>query len=67
MSNAPNRAVPGRLAGAAAARRPGGGPPWMTAGMPAEKSITFWPSAKRLLGRLRPYRQQLLLIRVQRF
>jgi len=25
-------------------------------GMPAEKSMTFWPSAKRLLGRLRPHR-----------
>ncbi len=28
----------------------------MTAGMPAEKSITFWPSAKRLLRRLAPER-----------
>jgi ATP-binding cassette subfamily B protein len=25
-------------------------------GMPTEKSMTFWPSAKRLLGRLRPHR-----------
>ena len=25
-------------------------------GMPAEKSMNFWPSAKRLLGRLRPER-----------
>jgi len=25
-------------------------------GMPAEKAMAFWPSARRLLGRLRPYR-----------
>jgi ATP-binding cassette, subfamily B, multidrug efflux pump len=70
MSNAPSsapsngqrRAVPARLAGGAAARRPGGGPQWMSVGMPAEKSMTFWPSAKRLLARLRPYRLQLSLI-----
>jgi ATP-binding cassette, subfamily B, multidrug efflux pump len=57
-----NGAVPGRLPGAAAGRRPGGGPPWMSMGMPAEKSLTFWPSAKRLLRRLRPYRVQLGLV-----
>jgi ATP-binding cassette subfamily B protein len=28
----------------------------MGAGMPAEKAMTFWPSARRLLSRLRPYR-----------
>jgi ATP-binding cassette subfamily B protein len=28
----------------------------MGAGMPAEKSLNFWPSAKRLLARLRPER-----------
>ena len=31
-----------------------GGPPHMTLGQPAEKSLDFWPSAKRLLRRLRP-------------
>ncbi|MFE7875043.1 ABC transporter ATP-binding protein, partial [Micromonospora humida] len=36
--------------------RRGGGPPWMSAGMPAEKSMNFGPSARRLLGRLRPHR-----------
>jgi ATP-binding cassette, subfamily B, multidrug efflux pump len=46
----------------AAPRRPGGGPPWMNMGMPAEKSMTFVPSAKRLIGRLRPYRLSLLVI-----
>jgi len=37
-------------------RGPGGGGPMGGMGMPAEKSMTFWPSAKRLLGRLRPHR-----------
>ncbi|WP_130340350.1 ABC transporter ATP-binding protein [Micromonospora kangleipakensis] len=41
-----------------AGRRPGG-PPWMSAGMPAEKSMNFGPSTRRLLGRLRPHRLQL--------
>ncbi len=44
----------------AAARRGGHGPMGMA--MPTEKSLTFWPSAKRLLGRLRPYRLQLIFI-----
>lgn len=34
-------------------RGPGGGGPFGGMGMPVEKSMTFWPSAKRLLGRLR--------------
>ncbi|CAN5505709.1 ABC transporter ATP-binding protein [soil metagenome] len=34
----------------------GGGGPFGGMGMPVEKSMTFGPSAKRLLGRLRPYR-----------
>ncbi|GIF49283.1 ATP-binding cassette subfamily B protein [Asanoa ferruginea] len=55
------RVVPARLP-AAGARRPGGGPPWMSAGMPVEKSMTFVPSAKRLLRRLSPYRGQLSLV-----
>ncbi|SCF36957.1 ATP-binding cassette, subfamily B [Micromonospora viridifaciens] len=45
-----------------AGRRPGGGPPWMGAAMPAEKSMNFGPSARRLLGRLRPHRLQLAAI-----
>jgi ATP-binding cassette subfamily B protein len=45
-----------------AGRRGGGGPPWMGAGMPAEKSLNFGPSARRLLGRLRPHRLQLAAI-----
>lgn len=44
------------------AGRPGGGPPWMSAGMPAEKSMNFGPSARRLLGRLRPHRLHLSAI-----
>jgi ATP-binding cassette subfamily B protein len=38
----------------AAARR--GGPPWAGMGMPAERSMDFGPSARRLLGRLAPER-----------
>jgi ATP-binding cassette subfamily B multidrug efflux pump len=53
--------VPGRLP-AAGARQRGGGPPWMSAGMPTEKSMNFGPSAKRLIGRLRPHRGQLVAI-----
>ncbi len=37
-------------------RGPMGGGPFGGAGMPTEKSMNFWPSAKRLLGRLRPER-----------
>ena len=37
-------------------RGPGGGGPFAGMSMPAEKSMNFGPSAKRLLGRLRPYR-----------
>ena len=33
----PAKAVAGRLPGLAAARRPGGGPPWMSMGLPTEK------------------------------
>jgi ATP-binding cassette subfamily B multidrug efflux pump len=53
---APNGAVPKRLPEAGTAARRGAGPPWMSAAMPAEKSMTFVPSAKRLLARLRPQR-----------
>ncbi|MFG2053631.1 ABC transporter ATP-binding protein [Micromonospora sp. NPDC048930] len=51
--------APNRLPAAGAAGRRGGGPPWMGAAMPAEKSMNFGPSARRLLGRLRPHRLQL--------
>jgi ATP-binding cassette subfamily B protein len=52
--SAPTKATPQRLP--AAGRGARGGPPWMSAGLPAEKSMNFGPSAKRLLGRLRPER-----------
>jgi ATP-binding cassette subfamily B multidrug efflux pump len=45
-----------------AGRRPGGGPPWLAAGMPTEKSANFGPSARRLLGRLRSHRGRLLVV-----
>ncbi|MEO6887106.1 MAG: ABC transporter ATP-binding protein [Jatrophihabitantaceae bacterium] len=54
------KVVPKRIQGSEARR--GGGPPWMSAGMPAEKSMTFWPSAKRLLGQLRPERLKVLVV-----
>ncbi|MFJ8689143.1 ABC transporter ATP-binding protein [Micromonospora wenchangensis] len=53
QKKAPEATTPERLP---AAGRRGGGPPWMNAGMPAEKSMNFGPSARRLLGRLRPHR-----------
>jgi len=51
--------VPKRLPPAG---RRGGGPPWMGAGMPTEKSLNFGPSAMRLMRRLQPYRPQLVLV-----
>ncbi|WP_347350955.1 ABC transporter ATP-binding protein [Intrasporangium sp.] len=52
---------------AAEARRgPAGGrrhgPPHMTMGQPGEKSLDFWPSARRLVGLLRPERWLVALI-----
>ncbi|MCH6165377.1 ABC transporter ATP-binding protein/permease [Pseudonocardia alaniniphila] len=44
-----------------AARR-GGGPPWASAGMPAEKSMDFGPSARRLVGMLAPERALVVLV-----
>lgn len=44
------------------ADRPRGGGPFGGMGMPAEKSMTFLPSAKRLLGRLRPERTPLVFV-----
>ncbi|MFG2047172.1 ABC transporter ATP-binding protein [Micromonospora sp. NPDC048935] len=67
-------AADGRTPGGDAAQQPGGGgatpkrlppgrgPGWMSAGMPAEKSMNFGPSARRLLGRLRPHRVHLSAI-----
>jgi ATP-binding cassette, subfamily B, multidrug efflux pump len=39
-----------------AAQRRGGGPPWGGAGQPVEKAMDFGPSARRLVGLLRPER-----------
>jgi ATP-binding cassette subfamily B protein len=41
-----------------------GGPPHMMMGQPAEKSLDFGPSAKRLLGRLRPHRFKVIVVLV---
>jgi ATP-binding cassette subfamily B multidrug efflux pump len=43
-------------------RGPGGGGPWGGAGMPVEKSQNFGPSAKRLLGRLKPDRVSVVFV-----
>ncbi|GAA0998134.1 ABC transporter ATP-binding protein [Subtercola frigoramans] len=43
-------------------RGPGGGGPFGGAGMPAEKSKAFGPSAKRLASRLRPERMLIVVI-----
>ncbi|REF37263.1 ABC transporter ATP-binding protein [Thermasporomyces composti] len=53
MSERSTTSTPRRNAG------PGGGPPWA---MPPAKAMNFGPSAKRLLGRLRPDRARLLLV-----
>ena len=45
-----------------ARRGPGGGGPWGGAGMPVEKSQNFGPSAKRLLGRLKPDRASVIFV-----
>ncbi|MEI2766405.1 MAG: ABC transporter ATP-binding protein [Dermatophilaceae bacterium] len=42
--------------------RRAGGPPHLQMGMPAEKSIAFVPSARRLLGWLRPERAGVTLV-----
>jgi ATP-binding cassette subfamily B multidrug efflux pump len=60
VSEKTTAAVPRRLPAGAGAQ--GGGPRWMSAGMPAEKSMNFGPSARRLLGMLRPQRLQLLSV-----
>jgi len=39
-----------------AGRRGAGPGPFGSMGMPAEKAATFWPSVRRLMGRLRPHR-----------
>src|SRR5471032_2044235 len=39
--------------------RGGFGGHWGGGGMPAEKAMSFWPSARRLLGRLSPERLRL--------
>ena len=41
-----------------------GGPPHMQMGQPGEKSLNFGPSAKRLLGRLRPHRAKVVVVLV---
>jgi ATP-binding cassette subfamily B multidrug efflux pump len=63
------KAAPASGTGAAAVvriPRPAGGPgrggPFAGMNVPAEKAMNFWPSARRLLGTLRPERAWLLLV-----
>ncbi len=58
MTTAPPR-PPGPPAGQG---RPTGGPMSGTQGMPAEKAMSFGPSARRLVGRLRPERAIVLIV-----
>ncbi|WP_369134328.1 ABC transporter ATP-binding protein [Modestobacter sp. I12A-02662] len=53
-----------RAARGMAAQRRGGGPPWAGVGQPAEKPSDFGPSARRLIGRLRPERAGVLTVLV---
>ena len=52
--------LPGRLP--AAGQSAGRGPPWMSLGRPGEKATAFWPSARRLLARLKPHMLALSLV-----
>lgn len=45
-----------------AAGQAGGGPPWMSVGRPAEKSMNFGPSVRRLMARLSPDRFRLACV-----
>ncbi len=56
-----NETAPARPA-APPRRGPGGGGPFGGAGVPAEKAMAFGPSAKRLIGRLRPERLGVIFV-----
>ncbi|MDQ1060487.1 ATP-binding cassette subfamily B multidrug efflux pump [Arthrobacter globiformis] len=65
----PTRPGPAPEAGTTAVGRPprppmgpGRGGPFAGMNIPAEKALNFWPSAKRLLGQLRPERLWLVLV-----
>ncbi|MEK0153884.1 ABC transporter ATP-binding protein [Arthrobacter oryzae] len=65
----PSRPAAGAPGGTAAVERiprprggPGHGGPFAGMNIPAEKAMNFWPSAKRLLGTLRPERMWLVLV-----
>lgn len=55
-------AAPERPAITPPRRGPGGGGPFGGMGMPAEKSMNFGPSARRLLGRLAPERVGMVFV-----
>lgn len=54
--------APARTPGAPVRRGPGGGGPFGGMGLPGEKAASFGPSARRLLGRLRPERVGMIFV-----
>lgn len=56
------RKAPERPAFQPPRRGPGGGGPFGGMGMPAEKSLNFGPSARRLVGRLKPERAGMVFV-----
>ncbi|CAN5416014.1 ABC transporter ATP-binding protein [soil metagenome] len=61
MSDSKNTRTPNRPP---MGRGPGGGGPFAGAGMPVEKSMNFAPSAKRLIGRLRPELARIVIVTI---
>ncbi len=60
MNDARPKAMPKRLP--EAGQPAGRGPPWMNVGRPAEKSMSFWPTVRRLLALLHPDRVRILCV-----
>lgn len=54
--------APARMPNMPARRGPGGGGPFGGMGVPGEKASNFGPSARRLLGRLRPERLGMVVV-----
>ncbi len=59
MNDAPRKSLPKRLPGPG---QPARGPAWMNVGHPAEKSLDFWPSVRRLMARLGPDRMRVAAV-----
>lgn len=57
MNDSSRKSLPKRLPPAG---QPARGPSWMNVGRPAEKSLNFWPSVRRLIARLGPDRARVV-------